>query len=99
MNEARQLLKHLQAQMDGRADATEGMLLAAAHAAGYWVSADRRIGEADLATLLGMSAGGLANKRREGSAPPFYLLGGAGHRVTYRLAEVATWIEAHREDG
>jgi len=99
MNDARQLLKHLHAQMDGRADATEGMLLAAARAAGYWISADRRIGEADLAALLGITAGGMANKRREGSAPPHYVLGGAGHRVTYRLAEVAAWIEAHREHG
>ena len=53
MNEARLLLKNLQAQMDGRADAAEGMLLAAARVAGYWISADRRIGEADLATFLG----------------------------------------------
>ncbi|BDU22038.1 hypothetical protein [Dyella sp. GSA-30] len=99
MSEARQLLKHLQAQVDGRADATESMLLTAVRNAGYWISADRRIGEADLAVLLGITPGGLANKRRDGSAPPFYVLGGAGHRVTYRLAEVAAWIEAHREDG
>ena len=97
MNDTRRLLGTLQAKMAGRVDSTLAMLQNAAREAGYWITADLRIGEADLAALLGMTHGGLANKRREGTAPPSYTLGGGGHRVTYRLPEVAEWIESHRE--
>ena len=75
---------------------TERRLTAAARESGCWISADGRIGEADVAALLGITQGALANKRREGSAPLAYELGGGRHRVTYRLGDVARWIEAHR---
>lgn len=68
----------------------------AARRRGFWLSADERLGEADVADLLGLTAGSLANKRREGTAPRAYELGGGRHRVTYRLIDVARWIEAHR---
>ena len=87
----------LTARLDGRAGATADLLLAAAKEAGYYLTGDQRIGEADLAVLLGMTAGALANKRREGKAPPSYSLGAAGHRITYRIADVAAWIEARRD--
>lgn len=97
MTRARNLLAGLAATLDGRSDATEARLVDAARAAGYWMTADGRVGESDLAALLGMTPAGLANKRREGAAPASYNLGGGGHRVTYRLSEVARWIEEHRE--
>ncbi|TWI12710.1 helix-turn-helix transcriptional regulator [Aerolutibacter ruishenii] len=90
------LLGALCATIDGRADATTELILAEIRRAGYWISGDGRIGEGDLATILGMAAGALANRRREGKAPPSYALGGGGHRVTYRVTEVAQWLEAHR---
>lgn len=89
-------LKAVRANMDGSADATTELLRREALAAGYWISADGRIGEADLAALLGMTSGALANKRREGTAPPSYALGGGGHRITYRIADAALWVESHR---
>jgi hypothetical protein len=64
--------------------------------AGTWVSGDGRVGEDACAALLGLSAGTLANRRCEGSAPPHYRLGGGGHRVTYSIDDLARWIVAHR---
>jgi predicted DNA-binding transcriptional regulator AlpA len=90
-------LRELSANISGRTDATHNALRNDALARGIHVSADDRVGEADLSALLGMSAGTLRNKRREGAMPPHYRVGGHGHRVTYRLREVAEWIEAGRE--
>ena len=66
------------------------------HEAGTWVSGDGRVGEDAAAALLGLSAGTLANKRCEGSAPPHYRLGGNGYRITFALRHLAEWIERHR---
>jgi hypothetical protein len=99
MNSTRRVLEQaaqLSARLDGRASATEELLVDSAREAGYHVTGDQRIGEADLAALLGMNAGSLANKRREGKGPPCYSLAAAGHRVTYRISDVAAWIEARR---
>ncbi len=93
--EVRQLTA-LRATLDGSADATAALLRKEALAAGFWLSADGRIGEADLAALLGMKPSVLANRRREGAAPPSYALGGGGHRITYRLTDAALWLESHR---
>jgi len=90
-------LGSLRAALDGEAKRTSDTLEAAARAAPYWISGDRRIGEADLAALLGLTPASLANKRREGSAPPAFNLGGGGHRVTYRIDDVALWIESQRD--
>jgi hypothetical protein len=64
--------------------------------AGTWISGDGRIGEDAAAALLGLASGTLANRRCEGSAPPHYRLGGSGHRITYGLSDLATWIVRHR---
>lgn len=61
------------------------------------VTMDDRIGEADLAKLLGIAPGTMANRRREGKAPTHYTFATAGHRVTYRLDDVAAWIERTRK--
>jgi predicted DNA-binding transcriptional regulator AlpA len=90
-------LQALEATLSGRIERTHEALLAGAKAGGYYVTADGRVPEACLAHLLGLAPGTLRNRRREGRAPPHYRVGGAGHAVTYRLAEVAQWIEAGRE--
>ena len=87
----------LRATLDGSAEATALMLAKAATDAGYWISVDGRIGEGDLAALLGMKPESLANRRREGKGPPAFMLPGGGHKVTYRIPEVAAWIEASRD--
>lgn len=100
MSNAREVMEkaaQLAARLDGRAEATADLLLLAARAAGYHVTGDLRVGESDLAALLGITCGALANKRREGKGPACYSLPAGGHRVTYRIADVAAWIEARRE--
>lgn len=98
MNTATGDLRLLAADLSGRVEQTEQQLRKAAHDAGLWITGDGRIGEIDLAQLLGYAPSTLANRRREGRAPPAYRLGSrGGSRVTYRLAEVARWIEATRE--
>ncbi|HZF97724.1 MAG TPA: hypothetical protein VEY92_05695 [Pseudoxanthomonas sp.] len=62
----------------------------------YWMSGDGRIGERDLEQILNWSPGALKNKRGQGSAPPYYRVGGGGHQVTYRLIDVALWLEEQR---
>lgn len=97
LRQLRDLAGVLRASLDGRTDETSDLLQKAARDAGMWISGDLRIGESDLATLLGFAPGTLANRRRQGSAPPAFNLAGRGHRVTYRIADVAAWIEARRE--
>ncbi|WP_152984552.1 helix-turn-helix transcriptional regulator [Stenotrophomonas terrae] len=89
-------LDSLRATLDGRADATAAQLRQQAEQQGMWLSADGRIGEADLAKLIGISPGTLANKRREGTAPDSFSLGGGRHKITYRLSDAARWLESHR---
>ncbi len=90
-------LGSLRAELASDTARTSAELEAAARAASFWISGDRRIGESDLAALLGITPGALANKRRDGSAPVAFNLAGGGHRVTYRLDDVARWIESHRD--
>lgn len=75
-------------------DTTEQALRAAAIEASMWISGDGRVLEADAATLLGLALRTLQNKRGNGTAPPTYKVGA---RITYRLHDLAQWIEAHRD--
>lgn len=79
-----------------RIEATRVMLEASCREREAWISGDGRVGEEVVAELLGISIGTLRNQRAEGCAPPCYKLSGGGHRVTYRLSELAAWIEARR---
>ena len=69
----------------------------AVHAAEMTISADMRICEKDAAKLLGYAAGHLKNMRQEGRAPSHYCIGVGGGRVSYRLNDLASWIEGRRE--
>lgn len=80
-----------------RIAATAAALEAAARAAGMWLTADLRIGEVDAAEMIGLAAPTLANRRAAGTAPPHYRIGGGGHRVSYRLNDLARFIEFLRE--
>lgn len=82
--------------IEERIEATRACLEAACLSAGHWISGDGRVGEETVADLLGMTCGTLGNKRTDGTGPRWFRLGGNGHRVTYRLADVAVWIEAQR---
>lgn len=83
---------------EARIDACARALEQSCRESGAWISGDGRIGEADAAALLGFSPGSMANMRAEGKAPSHFKLGGGGHRVSYRLRDLAEWIEARRSE-
>lgn len=81
-----------------RLEATEQLLHGACIEQGFFITGDHRVSETDAAALLGLAAGSLKNMRSEGSGPPAYRLGLNGNRISYRLADLAAWIEGARED-
>jgi hypothetical protein len=80
-----------------RVEACMRLLLDAATAAGMCLSGDLRIAEGDAARLLGLSPGHLKAMRHEGAGPTAYVVGMNGCRVSYRLADLASWIEQGRD--
>jgi hypothetical protein len=84
--------------LEDRIAATERALLAACRDAGAFVSGDGRVSEATAARLLGIAPGTLRNKRSDSdNAPPCYRRPLAGCSYSYRVAELAAWIEGGRE--
>jgi hypothetical protein len=73
-------------------------LLAACHERGFVVTGDGRVSEIDAAELLGLTPGSLKNKRLLGCAPPHYRRPAGNSRVSYRLTDLADWIDEARED-
>lgn len=70
-------------------------LEATARASSIPVTGDGRVSESDAAGMVGLAAGTLRNLRA-GSCPlAFYKVAG---RVTYRLADLAEFIERQRTD-
>ena len=80
-----------------RAAQTARALEAAARAAQMFVTGDGRVSETDCARLLGYSMGHMRNMRSEGRGPEVFRVGVSGCRLSYRLADVAMWIERNRE--
>lgn len=66
---------------------------------GVSVTPDGRVGESDAARILGYgNPGSLKNLRQQGFAPPHYLRVVAGAKVSYRLQDLAIWIESSRTE-
>lgn len=75
------------------------MLLSdAARAAGMTVTGDGRLSETDAAKLVGLLPETLARKRAMGTGPAAFRLSLGGARYSYRLSDLARWIEDRRED-
>lgn len=83
---------------DARVERTAQRLLDSARQAGMVMTGDARVCEADAASLLGYSAAHVKLLRTEGKGPVPYGRGMAGARVSYRLDDLAAWIEAARND-
>ena len=62
------------------------------------MSGDLRVSEKAAAKLLGYSHEHLKAMRQMGNSPVFYAIGVDGGRLSYRLDDLASWIEAGRED-
>lgn len=80
-----------------RVEATLRLLLAAVREAGVPMSGDRRVSEENAAALVGVAAGTLKNLRTEGTGPAAYRTPVGGSRWSYRLDDLAAWLEARRE--
>jgi hypothetical protein len=80
--------------LEQRIDRTEARLLAACEAGGLVLTGDLRISAKDAAAFLGLSVEGLKQAKSEGRAPTAYALGVGGKtRSSYRLRDIASWIE------
>jgi hypothetical protein len=64
---------------------------------GALITGDGRVSEIDAAGLLGLNPGSLKNMRHEDGAPIAYRLPVNGSRVSYRLQDLAEWIEKRRD--
>ena len=82
---------------DDRVTSCALLLERAARDGGYFLTGDLRVCEADAALLLGYSGDYLRQMRAEGKAPVAYRAGLNGARVSYRLHDIAVWIEDRRE--
>lgn len=81
-----------------RIQATVDMFRRSCRDNGYFVTGDDRVTEPVAAALLGYAAGTLKNKRDGLDGPPSYKRGMDGRRVSYRLADLAQWVEGGRVD-
>jgi hypothetical protein len=63
------------------------------------ITGDGRVSEEIAAALLGVSVATLADWRRSNEAPPHYRLPINGCRVSYRIHDLAMFIEVQRDTG
>jgi hypothetical protein len=84
-------------EAERRVEAVVAMWRGALREAGKVISGDLRCSEADAAWLLGLAPGSLKNRRHEGDTPRAYRIGVGGSRVSYRLHDLALWLERQRE--
>ena len=83
---------------DTRTPTTLDLLIEATQRHGMVVSGDLRVSEADAAKLLNYSLQHLRRLRREGSGPRVYLIGLARCSLSYRLHDLASWVDMARDD-
>jgi hypothetical protein len=80
-----------------RIDACARLLLERAREMHCTVTGDLRVCEGDAAALLCLHPDTLKNLRTEGEGPTAYRLSVNGSRWSYRIEDLARWIEAARE--
>ena len=86
--------------LPARIEKTTARLLAVCEKRGMALTADDRVSESDAALLLGYTPGSFKNLRSTfGTGPAHYRRpAGAGGRVSYRVEDLAAWIERTREE-
>jgi hypothetical protein len=85
--------------LETRIIGTEKLLLARVTELGATMTGDQRISEEVAALLLGTTGPALKQARHEGRAPKAYALGaGCRSRVSYRISELARYIEESFEN-
>lgn len=83
---------------DDRIAATERALFAWCMRNSVPVSADGRVAEITAASMIGLSVSHLRRLRGEGDAPAAYRAPVGGSRMSYRLADLAHWLEERRDE-
>lgn len=81
-----------------RTERTRQVLENEAKRRGMTVTPDGRVREADAEILLGYAAGGLRSLREFSNAPAHYRAPVCGSRISYRLEDLASWLEFRREE-
>ena len=84
--------------LEARIEATTLALRTAAIEQQVPISGDCRVSEASAAALLEISCETFAKWRSEGRGPVAYKVPIAGAKVSYRLRDLALWVEQGRED-
>lgn len=79
-----------------RIEASARLFFAAVRENGMMVSGDGRVSEIDAGMLLGLAPGVIRNLRAEGSGPVAFRAPINGSRWSYRLVDLAGWIENRR---
>lgn len=84
--------------LDKRVSQTVAVLQQATKEHGVFVTVDGRVGEVDAAALVGYAPGTLRNMRSAGGGPAFFNRPLSGSAKSYRLHDLATWLERAREE-
>lgn len=74
------------------------VLFEACSQSGFTISGDLRVSEADASRLIGLAPATLKNLRQMDMGPTCFHRGVGGSRISYRLYDLARWIEAGREE-
>jgi len=81
-------------ELEARIEATAALLREAVGE--RWISGDGRVSEETAAELLDVAPATLAKWRQTSIGPAFYRLGTRGGKTSYRLLDLAAFIEARR---
>ena len=83
---------------EDRVQATADRLRQAAEKAGMVVTADGRISESDSEILTGYGRGTFRGLREVGVGPAWYRAAVASARISYRIDDLAAWLEGRRTE-
>lgn len=84
--------------MNDRIANTATMLLESAREWGLTVTGDQRVSEASAAQLLSLAPRYLKKIRLDSTGPVFYPRGMDGCKISYRIHDLAEWIERARRN-
>ncbi|GKT16227.1 hypothetical protein AVHY2522_10910 [Acidovorax sp. SUPP2522] len=77
---------------------TTACFLRAAADRAMFITADSRVNEADAGELIGYAPGSLRNMRSAGGGPAYFNRPLGGYSKSYRLEDLAAWVERSREE-
>lgn len=84
-------------ELSGRVSEVASVLRGAAIERGLRITPDGRVAEADAAWLLCLQPNTLKDLRNSTKGPAFYYRGaGDGSKVSYRIDDLAAWLEQGR---